>query len=74
MFASNKISARAAFGRIYKNQKQIRADYKSNLDFIDVDSGKPINKEDLENLGYVWLDVRYKNDTEVCVIDVLKSQ
>ena len=74
MFLSNKISARAAFGRIYKNEKQIRADYKSNLDFIDVDSGKPINKEDLENLGFQWLNVRYKNDQCFCVIDVLKSQ
>ena len=70
MFLSNKITARAAYGRSYKNQKQIKADYKSNLDFIDVDSGKPVNKSDLENLGFKWLNVRYKNDQSVCVIEV----
>ena len=68
------MTVRAAYGRSYKNQKQIKIDYKSGLDFIDVDSGKPINKADLENLGFKWLNVRYKNDQSVCVIDVLKSQ
>ena len=65
------MTARAAYGRIYKNQKQIKADYKSNLDFV-LDSGRPVNKSDLEKMGIKWLNVRYKNDRSVCVIEVSK--
>lgn len=54
-----------AYGRDYKNQKDLKADWDANKDFRDLSSGKYVNKADAERLGLKVI-VRYANNRKVC--------
>lgn len=55
-----------AYGRVYTNQKQIKADWAANKDFQDGFTGSYINKEDAIRFNYDSVMVRYgKNLTKV---------
>lgn len=45
------IEAIPAYGRDYKNQKDVRADWSAGKDFQDPMSGSFLNKQDAESLG-----------------------
>ncbi len=62
-----------AYGRDYKNKKDILADWNAGKDFVvaDIGSGGYINKEDAEKDSTIRsVNIRYKNLTQVCVIKV----
>jgi len=66
-----------AFGRDYKSQKEVLADWDANKDFIiqDISSrwdGKPANKQDFENDpdGPDSVNIRYKKLTMVMVVKI----
>lgn len=73
-----------AYGRDYKNKKEIQAALEANKDFVIADmsspyDGKPVNLEQLQQIGegsqqatYKTLYVRYKRLTEVAVFQVAK--
>tara|TARA_R110002167_G_scaffold99086_2_gene260118 strand:- start:990 stop:1427 length:438 start_codon:yes stop_codon:yes gene_type:complete len=74
MFQSNIVTARAAYGRSYKSMKAIKADYLSGKDFQCADSGRYLNCQDCEFNGIRFLNVRYKKDTMVCVLEIKKMR
>ena len=62
------ITVRPAYGRTYKNQAAIKADWEANKDFICadfMDAGRSISKSCAT--GHT-INVRYDNDRKVCVI------
>lgn len=68
---SQYITLSAAYGRTYKNQKQIIEDWNNQKDFIIQSIGhpyytKPINKQ--QTVVGETFNVRYDNDRKVCVI------
>lgn len=59
----------AAYGRIYTNQKQIKADWAANKDFLDGMTRSYINREDAMRFNYDAVMVRYgKNLTKVMTL------
>ena len=62
------VSAIPAYGRDYKSQKEVRADWDKGMDFLiqDIMEHGYINKDDKPDT--VVLNIRYKNQTLVCVI------
>lgn len=66
-----------AYGRDYKSKKEIQADLEANKDFVIADmssqyDGKPVNLEQLQEVGERTINVRYKRLTEVTVFQVAK--
>lgn len=57
-----------AYGRDYKNQSEVKADWKDNKDFQDTFSGSYLNKSDAERLGLKVL-VRYSRNTKVVAVN-----
>jgi hypothetical protein len=57
------IEATPAYGRDYKSQAEVKADWNANLDFRAY-SGQYINKSDAKRLGYKVL-VRYARQTKI---------
>jgi hypothetical protein len=55
-------TVRGAYGRNYKSQRAIKADFLAGKDFQLVDSGQYINLEDCKRGGIPSLNVRYSND------------
>ncbi len=62
------LSAVPAYGRDYKSQKAVKADWAAGKDFRveDLRSGGYINKDDKP--ADVVLNIRYDRLTKVCVI------
>ncbi len=64
-----------AFGRDYKNKKELEADFNQNKDFIYNDftspyNGKACNRADLKKAGVSQVKARYKNQTKVFILDI----
>lgn len=59
------IEVEPAYGRDYKNQKDLKADWNANKDFRDTASGRYVNKADADRLGLKVI-VRYANQRKVC--------
>jgi hypothetical protein len=64
-----------AYGRDYKSKKEIEADLNAGKDFIlnDMSSpwdGKPINKENLIEMGQTMVNVRYGKLRKVTIVKV----
>lgn len=61
-----------AYGRDYKSQKEVKADWDANKDFIIADvfhgGGTYINKEDAKNNGIHSVNIRFSQNRKVCVI------
>ena len=69
---ASRLTARAAYGRTYKNAAAIKADWDAGKDFVVADfyspwDGKPINKQDARDAG-ISVSVRYAEDRKVCVV------
>ena len=67
-----------AYGRDYQTEAEVLADWEAGKDFIihtigHAFDGAAINKEDAESVGGAF-NIRYKQKTEVCVIEVTKKQ
>jgi len=64
------MTVRAAYGRVYRNQKEIQVDWDAGRDFMIADifhgGGTCVNKDDAPKGEYV--NVRYDNDQRVYVI------
>lgn len=62
-----------AYGRDYKNQKEVRDAWYSNQDFVlcDFRGTTMINKKDAENSPYTTVNIRYCRKTKVLPIKVL---
>lgn len=58
------IEVTPAYGRDYKNQKEVKQAWAENKDFRETVTGQYINKEEAEKLGVSVL-VRYANDKKV---------
>jgi hypothetical protein len=63
-----------AYGRDYKNQKQVAADFRSGKDFLIADffckwDGKPCNKQDLRG-QYEQVHIRYSRLMKLTVIQL----
>lgn len=58
----NSFTVRAAYGRQYKSQASIKADFLAGKDFQLVDGGQYINLEDCQRGGIPSLTVRYAGD------------
>ena len=71
-----QINVLPAYGRDYKNKKEILADYLANKDFetIDIASKGKINKSDCLKFGVACLIVRYGNLRKVASINVVKNR
>jgi len=59
-----------AFGRDYKNKKQIQEDFDANKDFVDSVSDRYVNKSQLKELGVTRVMVRYAKKTKLTDIKV----
>jgi len=64
-----------AYGRDYKSQKAVLADWNSDKDFIindlfDVYDGKPCNKTDLKRAGKTFVQIRYNKLAKVLGVKV----
>lgn len=60
-----------AYGRDYKNKKEVLKDWNGNKDFIincitHPYDGKPMNKEQAEK-GEQY-NIRYRNNTQICPV------
>jgi hypothetical protein len=60
-----------AYGRDYKNKKDVLADFNAGKDFVIADflspyDGKPANKQDL--VDEKRIHIRYKKLTQICVV------
>lgn len=45
------VEAIPAYGRDYKNQREVRADWNAGKDFQDAATRQYLNKQDAQNLG-----------------------
>ena len=63
-----------AYGRDFKNKKEILEHYNSNKDFqnLSLTSGI-VNKQDAKRFKVGYLNVRYNNLMKIAVIDVSKD-
>jgi len=72
-------TVRGAYGRKYKSQKEIQADWDAGKDFtivsMDRYDGAQINNADVANFpGVTGINVRYKEDRSVCVVKLAKTK
>ncbi len=70
-----QINVLPAYGRDYKNKKEILADYLANKDFevSDISNKGKINKSDCLRMGIACLIVRYRNNQRLASINVIKN-
>lgn len=64
-----------AYGRDYTSQKAVKADFEDGKDFVIADMmhpdcGRYCNREDLQREGVKAVNIRYKRNTQVCVVKV----
>ena len=71
-----QINVLPAYGKDYKNKKEILADYLANKDFetIDIASKGKINKSDCLKFGVACLIVRYGSLRKTASINVVKNR
>lgn len=62
------VEAIPAYGRDYKNQKAVRADWAAGLDFQDAFTRQYLNKQDADSLGLKVL-VRYDKQLKVVAVN-----
>jgi len=69
------LTVRGAYSTDFKNKGQILEHYNQNKDFsnIGISSGAYVNKKDAKRFKVGFLNVRYKNDQKVAVINVLND-
>jgi len=70
------INVLPAYGRDYKNKKEILADYLANKDFevSDISNKGKVNKSDCLRYGIACLIVRYRNNQRLASINVIKNR
>jgi len=61
------IEVAPAYGRDYKNQAQVKADWNAGMDFQDLLTRSYINKQDAKALG-VEVIIRYANYMKVLAV------
>lgn len=54
-----------AYGRDYKNQAQVRADWNAGKDFLDTASGRYMSKRDVDANPALHVHVRYGNGMKI---------
>lgn len=59
-----------AYGRDYKSKAQVEADFNSDKDFIEAQSGRSINKTQIIQMGLREVNIRYKNLRNVLVLKI----
>ena len=71
-----QINVLPAYGRDYKNKKEILKDYLENKDFqvSDITNHPYLNKSDCLKMGIACLIVRYGNLRKVTSINVIKNK
>ena len=71
---NHTLTVRNAYGRDFKNKREILEHYNSNKDFqnLSVTSGI-VNKQDAKRFKVGYLNVRYNNLMKIAVIDVKKG-
>ena len=69
------LTVSAAYGRDFKSKKEILNYWNSNKDFqnLGISQGAYINKQDAKRFKVGFLNVRYKNNMNIAVIDVSKD-
>jgi hypothetical protein len=69
------LTVRGAYSTDFKNKAQILEHYNQNKDFsnVGISSGAYVNKKDAKRFKVGFLNVRYKNDQKVAVINVTKD-
>ena len=71
-----QINVLPAYGRDYKNKKEILKDYLDNKDFevSDISNKGKINKTDCLRYGIACLIIRYGNLRKTASINVVKNR
>jgi len=71
-----QINVLPAYGRDYKNKKEIFEAYSKNQDFevSDISNKGKINKTDCLRYGIACLIVRYRNNQRLASINVIKNR
>ena len=72
---NHTLTVRNAYGRDFKNKREILEHYNSNKDFqnLSLTSGI-VNKQDAKRFKVGYLNVRYNNLMKIAVIDVSKDK
>ena len=72
---NHTLTVRNAYGRDFKNKREILEHYNSNKDFqnLSVTSGI-VNKQDAKRFKVGYLNVRYNNLMKIAVINVNKDK
>jgi len=70
------INVLPAYGRDYKNKKEILNDYLANKDFqvSQVTNHPYLNKSDCQKMGIACLIIRYSNLRKTASINVVKNR
>ena len=71
-----QINVLPAYGRDYKNKKEILKDYLDNKDFevSDISNKGKVNKSDCLRYGVACLIIRYGNLRKTASINVVKNR
>lgn len=71
-----QVNVLPAYGRDYKNKKEIFEAYSKNQDFevSDISNRGKINKTDCLRYGIACLIVRYRNNQRLASINVIKNR
>ena len=71
-----QVNVLPAYGRDYKNKKEIFEAYSKNQDFevSDISNKGKINKTDCLRYGIACLIVRYRNNQRLASINVIKNR
>ena len=71
-----QINVLPAYGRDYKNKKEILKDYLENKDFqvSGITNHPYLNKSDCLRMGIACLIVRYRNNQRLASINVIKDR
>ena len=73
---NHTLTVRNAYGRDFKNKKEILEHYNSNKDFQNLnvlETSAIVNKQDAVRYKVGYLNVRYNNLKKIAVIDVSKG-
>ena len=72
---NHTLTVRNAYGRDFKNKREILEHYNSNKDFqnLGINQGAYVNKKDAKRFKVAFLNVRYNNLMKIAVIDVKKG-
>jgi PKD repeat protein len=72
---NHTLTVKNAYGRDFKNKREILEHYNSNKDFqnLSLTSGI-VNKQDAKRFKVGYLNVRYNNLMKIAVIDVNKDK